>query len=106
MMNILVESAARSVVLAFAVGLGLRIARARHARLQMAAWTLVLAGALVMPFLMQWRTIEIHAPHRVTTRVPVFVRTVHFSGAVPPVVAPTPRAIDWSAVASVPETEG
>ena len=96
-LNVLVESAARSVVLALAVGCGLWIVRARSARLQMTAWTLVLAAALLMPFLIRWRTIEVHPPRRVAATVPVLVRT--FSVArVAPSPAPTSSPIDWRAV--------
>ena len=97
MLNILIESAARSLVLALAVGLGMWIARARSSRLQMTAWTLVLAGALLMPFLMRWRTIEVHPPRRVAASVPVLVRTLRVPLMTPP-SAPAPRPIDWRAI--------
>ena len=96
-LNVLVESAARSFVLALTVGCGLWIVRARSARLPMTAWTLVLAAALLMPFLMRWRTIEVHPPRRVAATVPVLVRT--FSVArVAPSPAPASVPIDWRAV--------
>ena len=97
MMNILVESALRSLALALAVGLGLRLARARSARLQMTAWTLVLAGALLMPFLMRWRTIEMHPPQRVASTVPAFIRTVSAPGVTIP-APPVPKPIDWCTI--------
>jgi len=97
MLNVLLESAARSLVLALAVGLGLWIARARSPRLQMTAWTLVLAGALLMPFLMRWRAIEVHPPHRVAAAVPVLVRTLSAPRMTPP-SAPASKPIDWRAI--------
>ena len=96
-LNSLFESAARSLVLALAVGLGLWIARARSPRLQMTAWTLVLAGALLMPFLMRWRAIEIRPSQRVAATLPVFVHTVSAPRVVLP-ASPTPKPIDWRAV--------
>ena len=97
MINVLMESAARSLVLALAVALCLWIVRVRSARLQMTAWTLVLAGALLMPFLMRWRAIEIHPPHRVAATLPVFVRTVS-APRVALLASPTPKPTDWHAV--------
>jgi beta-lactamase regulating signal transducer with metallopeptidase domain/predicted nucleic acid-binding Zn-ribbon protein len=78
MSGVLVESALRSLALGTAVGLGMSIFRARSPRLRMAAWTLVLLAALLMPFLMRVRTVEIAAPRRVVDTAPVVVvRAVH-----------------------------
>src|SRR5271154_2556024 len=54
MMTILLESAARTLVLAAAAWAALRILRVRHVVAQKIAWTLVLAAAVAMPFLMRW----------------------------------------------------
>jgi beta-lactamase regulating signal transducer with metallopeptidase domain/predicted nucleic acid-binding Zn-ribbon protein len=96
---VLVEAAARSLVLALVVGLVLWLARARNARLQTMAWTLVLAGALLMPWLMRWRMIEIHAPRHLAATAPVMMRTVRQS--IVPVTAPTPpvaKQTNWRAI--------
>jgi beta-lactamase regulating signal transducer with metallopeptidase domain len=97
MLNVLIEAAARSLVLALAVGLVLWIGRVRSPRLQMTAWTLVLAGALLMPFLMRWRAIEVHPPRRVAATVPVLVRTLSIPRMTPP-SAPASKPIDWRAI--------
>jgi BlaR1 peptidase M56 len=47
----MVEAALRSLLLALAVGVGLRLFRVRNVLAQKAAWGLVLAASLVMPFL-------------------------------------------------------
>ncbi len=98
-LTVLVEAAARSVALALVVGLGLWMARTRNARLETTAWTLVLAGALVMPWLMRWRAIEIQAPRQVTLTAPVVMRAVRESivpVAMPPAAAA--RRINWRAI--------
>ena len=59
MMTILLESAARTLILAAAAWLALRIFRVRHVMAQKIAWTLVLAAAVVMPFLMRWHWITL-----------------------------------------------
>ena len=96
-LDTLIESALRSLVLALAVGLGLWIARTRSARLQMTAWTLVLAGALLMPFLMHWHTVEIHPPRRVAVAAPVVIRTV-IAPRIAFRPAPAARQIPWRAI--------
>jgi beta-lactamase regulating signal transducer with metallopeptidase domain len=98
-MILLVEASARSLVLALVVGLGLWLARARNARLETTAWTLVLAGALLMPWLMRWRTIEIQTPRNVAATAPAVMRTVRESivpVALPAV--PVAKEINWRAI--------
>lgn len=51
MISALVEAALRSVLLALAVGAGLRVLRVRNVLAQKAAWGLVLAAAFLMPVL-------------------------------------------------------
>ena len=97
-LNVLIESALRSLVLALVVGLGLWITRTRGARLQTAAWTLVLSGALLMPWLMRWRTIEVHPPRRVATAMPVVMRTVSVRSVAPSPAPPT-KQMDWGVIA-------
>jgi beta-lactamase regulating signal transducer with metallopeptidase domain len=98
-LGVLMEAAARSLAVAASVGLGLWMARARNARLETTVWTLVLAGAFVMPWLMRWRAIEIHPPGRVAATAPVVTRTVRESVA--PVAIPrTPaeKQVNWWAI--------
>lgn len=49
MISLLVEAAIRSIGVAFLVGIGLRLFGVRNVLAQKAAWSLVLAAALVMP---------------------------------------------------------
>jgi beta-lactamase regulating signal transducer with metallopeptidase domain len=101
MATVLVEAALRSLALGVAVGLGLWITRARSARLQMAAWTLVLAGAILMPALMRWHTVEIQTPERVAAKAPAVFRAA--SASVPVVMAPAAPAdasLPWRTIAS------
>ena len=51
---VLLDAAARALLVACVVGGGLRILAARHVPSQKAAWGLVLAGALLMPVLAPW----------------------------------------------------
>lgn len=59
MMTIILESAARTLVLAAAAWAALRILRVRHVVAQKIAWTLVLAAAVAMPFLMRWHWVTL-----------------------------------------------
>jgi beta-lactamase regulating signal transducer with metallopeptidase domain len=49
MLEMLVEAALRSVLLAGAVGLGLKLSRTRNPHVRLTAWTLVLIASLLMP---------------------------------------------------------
>jgi hypothetical protein len=60
MLDVLLESALRSLVLGVAVWLGLVLLRVRNPRAHMTAWTVVLVASLSMPVLM----------HRLTVTVP------------------------------------
>jgi beta-lactamase regulating signal transducer with metallopeptidase domain len=51
----MIEAALRSLLLAFAVGAGLRIFRVRNVLAQKSAWGLVLVSASVMPLLLHWQ---------------------------------------------------
>jgi hypothetical protein len=61
MLELLLESALRSLALGAAVWLGLALLRVRNPRAHMTAWTVVLVASLVMPVLM----------HRLTVTIPV-----------------------------------
>ncbi|HEY3707074.1 MAG TPA: M56 family metallopeptidase [Terracidiphilus sp.] len=52
--GLIVDSAARSLLLAGVVGAGLMLSRTHNVVAQKAAWTLVLAAALLMPALAPW----------------------------------------------------
>lgn len=95
MATVLLESALRSLVLALAVGLVLWIVRARGPRVQMVAWTFVLAGAISMPFLMRWRPIEIRPPARVIATAPVVLHTAS-------IAMPSPSAASEEVSAPIP----
>jgi hypothetical protein len=61
MLALLLESALRSLALALAVWLALRVLRVRNPSVRMTAWTVVLNTSLVMPLLTQlagpWTTV-------------------------------------------------
>lgn len=61
MLELLAESALRSIVLGGAVWLGLTLLRVRGPRLQMTAWTVVLAASLAMPVVTPWLRITLPA---------------------------------------------
>jgi hypothetical protein len=61
MMDLLLESALRSLVLGGAIWLVLALLRVRNPRAQMTAWTVVLAASLSMPVLMHCFTLTIPA---------------------------------------------
>jgi beta-lactamase regulating signal transducer with metallopeptidase domain len=63
------DAAARSLLLAAVVGAGLAVLRARNVVAQKAAWTLVLAAALLMPLLAPWAAHIPGVPSRVL-RIP------------------------------------
>jgi beta-lactamase regulating signal transducer with metallopeptidase domain len=98
MFALLLESAVRSLVLAIAVCLGLKVFRVRGGQAKRVAWTVVLIAALSMPLLMQWSTVTLPAtaviPEWITSAPP----PVQLAQPVVPqdIALPVPR--DWSAV--------
>jgi len=54
MTAMMVEAAARGLLLAIVVGAGLRVLRVTNVPARKAVWSLVLVASLAMPFLMQW----------------------------------------------------
>ena len=82
----ILEAAARSLVLAVAVGAGLALLRVRNVPARKAAWTAVLVASLGMPLLMRWPAMA-GVPRSIAWVVP----------------APSQRAAPMEAV-SVPET--
>src|ERR1700730_2988040 len=61
MLDLLLESALRSLALGVAVWFGLALLRVRNPRAQMTAWTVVLVASLAMPVLMHRLTVTIPA---------------------------------------------
>jgi beta-lactamase regulating signal transducer with metallopeptidase domain len=61
MLDMLLESALRSLALGVAVWLGLALLRVRNPRAHMTAWTVVLVASLAMPVLMHHLTVTIPA---------------------------------------------
>jgi hypothetical protein len=61
MLDLLLESALRSMALGVAVWLGLALLRVRNPRTQMTAWTVVLVASLAMPVVMDRLTVTIPA---------------------------------------------
>jgi hypothetical protein len=59
MLELLLESGLRSLVLGIAVWLGLALLRVRNPRAHMTAWTVVLVASLAMPVLMHRLTVTI-----------------------------------------------
>jgi hypothetical protein len=62
MVDLLLESALRSLALGGAVWLGLTLLRVRNPRTEMTAWTVVLAVAVAMPALMDRLTVTLPSP--------------------------------------------
>ena len=61
MLDLLLESALRSLALGVAIWLGLALLRVRNPRAHMTAWTVVLVASLAMPVLMHRLTMTIPA---------------------------------------------
>jgi hypothetical protein len=71
MLDLLLESALRSLALGVAVWLGLALLRVRNPRAHMTAWTVVLAASLAMPVVM----------HRLTVTIPAAAPPLHVVGS-------------------------
>jgi beta-lactamase regulating signal transducer with metallopeptidase domain len=61
----LLEAALRTLLVALAVGAGLRLLRVSNVLAQKKAWCLVLAAAIAMPLLMRWQWLSVSASIRV-----------------------------------------
>jgi hypothetical protein len=61
MLELLAESALRSILLGSGVWLGLTLLRVRSPKLQMTAWTIVVASSLAMPLVTPWIRITLPA---------------------------------------------
>src|SRR3954463_16038625 len=102
MLVLLIEAAVRSIVLAAVVWIGLRVWRVRNPHLELNAWTLVLAAAVALPFLVNWRVVQIPVPAALLgltaplePSLPASA-TVHAAGPLASLVEE--RAVDWLAV--------
>ncbi|HEX4309428.1 MAG TPA: M56 family metallopeptidase, partial [Acidobacteriaceae bacterium] len=96
--SVLGESAVRSLALALAVWVVLRLLRVQHARIAKRAWTAVLILALAMPAL-----VALHIPSVSFTALWSTPRTIIVTAppAIPPADAMTREAADSSAVTRV-----
>jgi beta-lactamase regulating signal transducer with metallopeptidase domain len=99
--HILGESAVRSLALALAVAIVLRVLRVQHARLAKRAWTAVLILALAMPAL-----VALHIPSFSFTALWSTPRTVILPAVTAPLSAPDSLSLDAadtsSAIAATP----
>ena len=86
--SLLVEAAFRSVLLALAVWIGLRIFGVRNVLAQKAAWGLVLAGALVMPMVLP---VAAHAPAALVIPAKVVRALAALRSSIPEVDHPSAR---------------
>jgi beta-lactamase regulating signal transducer with metallopeptidase domain len=82
MLPMIVEAAVRSLVVGMTVGLGLLVFRVRNVRLERAAWTTVLAAALLMPVLMQAPLFRIPSGRLLASRTAVKIAVLAPSGLV------------------------
>lgn len=87
MIPVLIEAAVRALLVALTVWAGLRLFRVSNVPAQKAAWGLVLASAVAMPLVMQWRLL----PASFTVRLPAAMWMTAKSGQ------------DVSKSASIPE---
>ena len=97
LISVLLNAAVRSLLLALAAGLVLKLFRVRNAGAKLAAWTAVLFGTLLMPLV-----IAVVPPLSVITRpaavehtlvLPPVTQTVHVSSA--PISAAPRAPFDW-----------
>ncbi|MGD0736718.1 MAG: M56 family metallopeptidase [Terracidiphilus sp.] len=79
MIPVLIEAALRALVVALAVGTGLRLLRVRNVLAQKVAWGLVLAASLAMPLVMRWQWLPASAQIRLTW--PAWIKTANSSNA-------------------------
>jgi hypothetical protein len=97
MIPVLIEAALRAMLVAVTVWAGLRIFRVSNVPAQKAAWGLVLACAVAMPLVMQWRVL----PNSFTVRVPARLGMSPKSGQAAPqslseaeaVIKPSPSGV-------------
>jgi hypothetical protein len=87
MLEIIAESALRSIALGCAAWLGMTLMRLRNPHLQMTVWTVVLVVSMAMPLLMPWMRVTIPADQMPVRLLPIVSADV--SLIAPPVL---PRA--------------
>jgi beta-lactamase regulating signal transducer with metallopeptidase domain len=107
MMQLLIEAALRSLVVAFAVGLVLKLCRVRHAQVEATAWTVVLAAGLAMPLLMQLTLLRLPTsvvmlPHQIIATAVPALPLRHLSAA----THAMPSGETWSILDLVPFVYG
>jgi beta-lactamase regulating signal transducer with metallopeptidase domain len=101
MVDLLLESALRTLALGAAVWLGLVLLRVQHPRAQMTAWTVVLIASLAMPVLMDRLTVTIPAaPLRAAAGVPALAGPAAEPAEISPSAVEAPAAVPPAAAAA------
>ncbi len=103
--QVLLEAALRALMIALVLWLGMRLLRVANAMVQKAAWTMVLAAAVAMPFVVRWQL----RPSWATVSLPAanWLKWSRFERRTsqPPAVIPTSSRHD-SQLADNPAPEG
>jgi beta-lactamase regulating signal transducer with metallopeptidase domain len=98
MLEIIAESALRSIALGCAAWLGMKLMRVRNPHLQMTVWTVALVVSMTMPLLTPWMRVTIPADQMPAHLLPIVSADV-------PVIAP-PMLLQGSHVAASPADVG
>ena len=102
MIFLLIDTAIRSTLLALAAGSILSLCRVRDAGIRLAAWTVVLYGVLLLPFLgtvLPPVAIPVIAPAQVSS-VKAFPMAIHGHGAAVRVASiPQSPSVNWGRIA-------
>jgi beta-lactamase regulating signal transducer with metallopeptidase domain len=99
----LIEAALRTLLVALAVGAGMRLLRVSNVLAQKKAWCLVLAAAIAMPLLMRWQWLSASAPIHVPA--PSWGQSANSQPAetaIAPISAPAQTALPNSDLAPLP----
>ena len=102
MMSVILESAARTLLLTAAVWTTLRVLRVGNVIAQKIAWTLVLAAAIAMPFLMRSRLIQVNP---VAVPTPAILNSTILNSWTSPVHRDLPAASVASAIPAPEEAK-
>ena len=102
MMSVILESAARTLLLTAAVWIALRVLRVGNVIAQKIAWTLVLAAAIAMPFLMRLRLIQVSS---VAVPTPAILNSAILDSRTSPVHRDVPAASVASAIPAAAEAK-
>jgi beta-lactamase regulating signal transducer with metallopeptidase domain len=99
MLVVMIEAAVRATLVVLVVLLALKALRIRSPHIQMAAWQMVLAASLLMPFLVDWArftvvALGLHLPE-IPPDLAGLVATVTVPSPTSSDIAPAAIAIDW-----------